>query len=741
MGSLVTDWLGMLAGGGGGMPTAPPGTAAAAAASTTTATADEFDLLRELVLARFDPAAVARASEEAARARAAAADADAAAPPPPAPEEGDPDADAALSALCGGARGRALVLRLVCAPPSAPARPPCPPLGRAAERMLELGGRAAEEEVAAAGAGAALAPYFGAFQMQLAARLAAFLRAAGGGGGGGGPADGEKCEALARELRATCCESLHAYLLAQALIARAAQAAKAAANTAAAAAAQGAAANAQGGWRGAHAAADGGEARRLAQELELEAAARHGAGSVWPLRRMYAREGAGPRDAEATALVGEVLAAAGEWRPPLERHRRAHHHLHPGDGGGRGGSRTPPPAAPPPPIQRAGRPLARLLEIYSRPLPPCPPPAAAAGEEEEEVGHHGDFDPSDLPSLEPLRHPELLDLLLAALFSATPTAPAASPELRACRRLLALALARASDDGGGGGDDRADGPTPEQLEPAIAEAAALSARCAAQGPGAGQGKPRPGGREFAAAERAAAASPALALALARVARAALGSGPLYADDRCALSAAALLELLRVAARAQPALCGPLAVGGVDAALRASARSGRGLEVGRLALALLLELIVTSAAASSAPPLAAGVKSSGAESGGGGGGFPGLGAPALELAVRWAGGEPDAPLLRQFALALLSCAAPPYSPAFCLAGLRLTLTARLVGRGGGGGAMRAGGGGGGGGGLTPEQRGMLASFCQACRAMRPPLALSGGEERAAFDDLCRALMVA
>lgn len=777
MASLVCDWLGMLASASESSSAAAAaaeaaatraGSASAAAVAAATApapsapppppassTADEFDLLSELVLARFDPSAVSRAAEE-----AAAADPEGAAGPAAA------DPDAALAALCdgGGARGRAVLLQLLLrqrqrqhqhqnhdqATPLLGPRP-CPPLGRAIERMLERGGRAAEAEVAAtSGASAALASlYFGAYERLVCGRLAAFAEAAAASAAKGGSTRRE-CEALCRELRATCCGSLHAYLLAQALVSRAAEEAGGSNNNVVS-----------------------GALRRLGQELEIEAAARHGAGSVWPLRRMYARGGS-VGEVEATALVGEVLAAAGEWRPPggggggggARFGWAAGEQEEDGDAGGGGGdddrarSRTPPPVAPPPPIQRAARALQRLVELYGRggggddphhrPFAadadagaaslqspsPAPPPRHPGG--------GGGGGSTSLLSPEPLRHPEMLELLLAALFSATPSAPAASTELRACRRLLALALASSSSSS-------SSSPTPEELEPAIEAAAALATRCSAQGPGAGQGKPRPGARDFAAAERAAAASPALALAIARVARAALASPATYADDRCALSAAALLELLRICLRAHPELCGALAVEAVDASLRASARTGRGLEVGRLALALLLEVVVTAASVAESASSSSSFNQPAA--------MARLGQPALDLAVRWAAqAEAGAPLLRQFALALLGCASPPYSPAFARGALRLVLAARLVGRstaafgGGGGGGVGIGGGGGSGGSglITPQQREMLAAFVRECRSMDQaarrrgapasalPILTGGADEAAAFRDLCRGL---
>lgn len=140
--------------------------------------------------------------------------------------------------------------------------------------------------------GSSLSSYFEVYHRLLARRLEAAAAAA-------SPA------ALARvsaELAEACAGSQHTYAHAQLLLSH-----LHARSAAAAASSSGDAGGAGGGGDAGGSGGGGGAFRRLSQDLEAAAAARHGGAAVWAMQPLFVPRGAGPGAREAVRLVSRAL--------------------------------------------------------------------------------------------------------------------------------------------------------------------------------------------------------------------------------------------------------------------------------------------------------------------------------------------------------------------------------------------------------------------------------------------------
>ncbi|KAI8463314.1 MAG: TH1 protein [Monoraphidium minutum] len=247
-----------------------------------------------------------------------------------------------LHELTADARGRRLILDL-----SAEHRSSIF-LNYAIRRIFD-GGH--DDEVAAVGS--SLSSYFEVYHRLLARRLEAAAAATSG-------------AALARlggELAEACAASQHTYAHAQHVLSH----------------------------LSAH--AGGGVFRRMGQELEAAAAARHGGAKVWAMQPLFVPRDAGPGHREAVRLVSRALVL--------------------GAGGGSSGGSG---------LTQVSQLLSQLQELYARGAGPGLP-------------------------LEPLRHPCFLQMLLEGLFSWQQ--PPAAAVQRSAAQLLALAAAGSEAEGAG----------------------------------------------------------------------------------------------------------------------------------------------------------------------------------------------------------------------------------------------------------------------------------------------------
>ncbi|KAF8064640.1 FPS1 [Scenedesmus sp. PABB004] len=488
-------------------------------------------------------------------------------------------------------------------------------LNYAIQRILKQGH---EDEVSMVGG--SLASYFEVYHRLLATRLAAAARAA-------SPA---ALAQLAAEVSGSCVGSQHTYVHAQQLLAAAA------------------------GWPG------GGVFRRLSQEVEAAAVAKHGGAKVYQLLPLFVPLSAGPEERQAAQLVSEVLMRSAPTLPG-------------GSGPVVAGAG---PGAAAAQLAAAAAPLVQLHELY-----------------------HDQAGAGAVP-VDPLRHPQVMQLLLSGLFAAADgKAPGGGADggrggLReTCTQLLALAVAGSSREQleqqqqqqqglgpGGGARDTAQaalerGASPAAVAPALSPGgvAALLHKALALAEQVGAARLRPADLEDAAEV---CKQPVAALGLLQHSRAALSDEALYAEDRIALVLPNHLSLLHRVACEQPSLI-PQVLGVLRSVL--SALGSTRPELAKAVLVFLVAIMVSGAAE-----------------------------PVLRMAAEWSASA-DPSLIRHLVQLMLESVAPPYSAPFARALLGL-MHAGLMRR------MR--------GGCSPAA---LAEFAAACRDVTFLPALSAKDQ--------------